>query len=179
MSPAERAPAARWTSLPPWKSASVGIERMRNRSPSSGTASVFTFKTSHSPAAAFATLSSSGAIIRHGPHQGAQKSTTTGSDDEPTAASKVVASDTSTGSAGAVNAARQLPQRVTWPSVPKRRRLVLPHDAHGTRTPCWSSLEVDMLTTKTPFSQWACPNPEPRTPNPEPEPRTPNPEQRT
>jgi len=59
---------------------------------------VSTFTTSHSPAAPLATFSSSGAIMRHGPHHGAQKSTTTGSEDEAINASKIAASGTSSGS---------------------------------------------------------------------------------
>ena len=93
------------------------MERIRNRSPSSGTASVFTFTISHSPAAPVATLSSSGAIIRQGPHHGAQKSTTTGRGDDAMSASNVAASGTSTGSAGEVSSVRQAPHRVLDPSV--------------------------------------------------------------
>ena len=45
MSAAGRAPLVRATSRPPSNTAMVGIERMRKRSPSSGTASVFTLTT--------------------------------------------------------------------------------------------------------------------------------------
>jgi len=90
---------------------------MRKRVPSSGTASVFTFAISQCPASSLATFSSSGVITRHGPHHGAQKSTTTGSDVDEISASNVRASGTSTGSGGSERAAWHEPHRFGAASV--------------------------------------------------------------
>ena len=55
-----------------------GIERMLNACDSSGFSSELTLTSLTRPPKASATLSSVGPSARHGPHQGAQKSTTTG-----------------------------------------------------------------------------------------------------
>ncbi len=128
-------PDTRETSRPPRKSASVGIDMMRKRSPSSGTASVLTLITSARPAMLRAAVSSSGAIIRHGPHHGAQKSTTTGTGACWTMVSNAAASAASTGSAGGDSDAWQFPQRIARSSVANRRRFVLPHDGQRASTP--------------------------------------------
>ena len=91
---------SRWRGITDINSASVGIERMRKRSPSSGRPSVLTLITSARPAMLRAAVSSSGAIMRHGPHHGAQKSTTTGTGALWTIASNDATSDASTGSPG-------------------------------------------------------------------------------
>ena len=54
------------------------IAWMPNRPPSSGTASVSTFASRARGSSCRAAASNAGAIIRQGPHQGAQKSTSTG-----------------------------------------------------------------------------------------------------
>ena len=51
------------------------------RAAHSGLSSVLTFATTKRPGYSAAILSSAGATIRHGPHQGAQKSTSTGMGD--------------------------------------------------------------------------------------------------
>ena len=56
----------------------VGMLRMRKRALSSRSASVFTFTKRTWPLRSSATSSNIGAKLRHGPHHGAQKSTTTG-----------------------------------------------------------------------------------------------------
>ncbi len=59
----------------------VGMELMRCVAPTDGSTSVFTLTTSSFPALRSATLAISGATVRQGPHQGAQKSTRTGKAD--------------------------------------------------------------------------------------------------
>jgi len=53
--------------------------------------------------------------MRHGPHQAAQKSTSTGKRDWPTTASNSLDDGTSVGSAGAGSSVWQFPQRTDWP----------------------------------------------------------------
>src|SRR5690606_5342907 len=55
-----------------------GIERIPYAAASSGFSSEFTFTTFTRPAKSRATFSMIGVNMRHGPHHGAQKSTTTG-----------------------------------------------------------------------------------------------------
>src|SRR3954463_7324891 len=83
--------------------------------------------------------------MRHGPHHGAQKSTTTGRCDEATAASNAAASGVSTGTPGAASGAWHLPQRVCAVSRGYARRLRWPHEGHGTTTPFESSCRSAML----------------------------------
>src|SRR6185436_11266690 len=97
MSDAGRAPAARAISRPFLKTAMVGMDRMPSRSPTAATSSVFSFTTRSRPAVRAATFSTSGATIRHGPHHGAQKSTTTGIAEEAIRPSNSDAVVTSTG----------------------------------------------------------------------------------
>src|SRR5437763_2863477 len=70
------APTCRETSRPSLNNVIVGIALMRKRRARFCAFSVFTFATTHFPAPSCATLFSSGATILHGPHHGAQKSTT-------------------------------------------------------------------------------------------------------
>jgi hypothetical protein len=56
--------------------------------------------TSHEPETSRATFAISGATMRHGPHHGAQKSTSTGKEDFVIVASKLCSSVTSIGSTG-------------------------------------------------------------------------------
>src|SRR3954465_13498988 len=76
--------------------------------------------------------------MRHGPHHGAQKSTTTGTADALIAASNAGASATSRGSAGAPSVVWHLPQRVSAFSFANARRLRWPHDGHCTIAPLLS-----------------------------------------
>src|SRR5262249_173094 len=64
--------------LPGWKKAIVGMLMMLNACEIRGFASTSTFTTSIEPSYLAAIFSISGATILHGPHQVAQKSTTTG-----------------------------------------------------------------------------------------------------
>src|SRR5688572_4578736 len=110
-SAAGRTPDSRATTWPPLKTATVGIELMRKRSPSSGTASVSTLTTRAWPDLWRATLSTSGAIMWHGPHHGAQKSTSTGTGDWAMSASNAAVLATSTGLAGEDRLALHFAQR--------------------------------------------------------------------
>jgi glucosylceramidase len=65
------APTRRATSLPLRKAIKVGMPRIPKRRPVAGFLSVSSFPTSSSPFRRFATSSSSGAMILHGPHQSA------------------------------------------------------------------------------------------------------------
>jgi hypothetical protein len=82
------APAWRATSKPFSNNVIVGMAETRKRRPRDGTSSVFTFATSKRPAVSLATFRTSGATILHGPHHGAQKSTSTGTLEWFTRASK-------------------------------------------------------------------------------------------
>ena len=71
-------PAWRATSWPPWNSASVGMLRMLKRAARFGWSSVLTFTSRTCGSSCTAACSKAGAIMRQGPHHGAQKSTSTG-----------------------------------------------------------------------------------------------------
>src|SRR3954462_1172204 len=70
--------------------------------------------------------------MRHGPHQGAQKSTTTGSFDDCTNASNASALGTSMGSALDGNA---VPQFLHFPASPNATRLRCWHEGQLTMMP--------------------------------------------
>src|SRR5437868_5210781 len=93
------APACLPASVPFLKTARVGIELIRNLLASSGNCSVFTLVINQLPARSEATWAISGATFLQGGHQGAQKSTRTGSTEWLVAASKAAALLISTGSA--------------------------------------------------------------------------------
>src|SRR5688500_6329948 len=59
---------------------SVGMDRICQRSPSCGTASVFNFANRTRGSSCCAACSKTGAKLLHGPHQGAQQSTSTGTE---------------------------------------------------------------------------------------------------
>src|SRR5690242_14831191 len=75
------APTFMSATSPPLKIISVGIERTPNCAASSGFSSILSLAILTLPPSSVAISSSEGAIILHGPHHSAQKSTTTGSDD--------------------------------------------------------------------------------------------------
>ena len=66
------------TARPSLKPMTFGIERMLNACDSSGLSSELTLTSLTRPPNASVTLSRVGPSARHGPHHGAQKSTTTG-----------------------------------------------------------------------------------------------------
>jgi hypothetical protein len=78
---ADRVPAALCTKRPRWKIPSVGIDWMRNRAASSGTASVFTFRSAILPRRFSPPCPAPAPSRDTARTQGAQKSTTTGSGD--------------------------------------------------------------------------------------------------
>ncbi len=82
------APLSTSTLLPCLKIISVGMLRIAKRIASAGSASVSTLIKRALPASSAAVCSKTGAKLRHGPHHGAQKSTTTGRS-SPSSASKV------------------------------------------------------------------------------------------
>jgi hypothetical protein len=71
-------PEIRATSLPDWKMAKVGMLRIPYCAPSADSSSVFTLMNCAREPILALTCVNTGAIALHGPHQGAQKSTTTG-----------------------------------------------------------------------------------------------------
>src|SRR5262249_30626268 len=83
------------------------------------------------PAIEAARSSIIGVMIRHGPHQAAQMSTTTGSGERSTSAAKV-ASVTVMGLSGAGSGVRHRPQRGRRPSARRSGAtlLVAPHTGH-------------------------------------------------
>jgi hypothetical protein len=133
------APTCRVTSWPSLNNAIVGIALIRKRRARFCAFSVFTFATSHFPAPSRATLLSSGATILHGPHQGAQKSTSTGSADCVVKASKARSLATSIGSPGALSSVPHFPQRPVPPSLSYFKRLRWPHFGQVINTPRSSS----------------------------------------
>ena len=81
---------------------------------------MFTFRIRYSPGWAAATLASSGATMRQGPHHGAQKSTTTGMSLCAIAASNVAASGVSIGSPGGLMAVAALAAPRACPGLSRR-----------------------------------------------------------
>ena len=72
------APDCRAASLPDWNKIIVGIPEIPNREADWGAASVSSFANIQFGDSWAAASANAGAIIRHGPHQGAQKSTSIG-----------------------------------------------------------------------------------------------------
>ncbi len=122
------APERRCVSWPWCMRTSVGMLRIWKRDDSCGLSSLLTFTSSARPFSALTTAcSNAGAIARHGPHHGAQKSISTGSGLASIAASKL-SSASSTGRPSS----RGLPQRPQTGSSARRStgmRLVAPQPA--------------------------------------------------
>src|SRR5207302_578814 len=78
------APLTRSTCLPPFSITSVGMPRTSKRSERIWLSSVLTLTTLSRPRRSRPICSTAGETIRHGPHQGAQKSTSTGSAESST-----------------------------------------------------------------------------------------------
>ena len=96
----------------------------------SGCLSVSTLSTSALPARSRATAATSGAAMRHGPHQAAQKSTRTGTCDCPVAAANSAGS-ASIGSAGGGKAVLHAPQRASAVNQSSGIRFFLPQDGQA------------------------------------------------
>jgi hypothetical protein len=106
-SPALVAPLRRASSWPPWNSTSVGMLRMPWARLACGLASVSTLA-KRTCGMRRAASSKCGAIVRQGPHQGAQKSTSTGTSLRPT---KVGSTASSSGAGcGLISSVLQRPQ---------------------------------------------------------------------
>lgn len=88
-SPLGAAPTFCAAALPSLNRMSVGIDRMPSLLATAGFSSMLSLTTLTLPFISEAISSSAGAIMRHGPHHSAQKSTTTGSADLSTSCSKV------------------------------------------------------------------------------------------
>ncbi len=73
-----RAPMKPSTGWARWKAITAGIERTPSRAAISGCSSMFILTSLTLPPADFTTFSSKGPSCLQGPHQGAQKSTSTG-----------------------------------------------------------------------------------------------------
>lgn len=98
------APTRRDTSLPDRISSIVGMLLASNRMAVRGEVSTLTFTSLIAPARSVATRSSSGEIVRQGPHHGAHRSTNTGMR-APTTASKSSSVAAATHGSGALHAA--------------------------------------------------------------------------
>jgi hypothetical protein len=116
--------------IPLRKSTKYGIDRTRNWAASVGHSSVLTLRTKPRPAISRASSWTSGAAIRQGPHQAAQKSTRTG-----TLASRVISANavasTSIGSETGGKAALHDPQRPVSERCFAGTRLFAPQAGHG------------------------------------------------
>lgn len=136
-------PTMRSISRPPLSISSVGMLCTWKRAAVTGFSSTFSFATRTRPAISAATSSMTGATIRHGPHQGAHKSSSTGSGERSTSA-KNVASVTVTGLLSASRGVLQRPHTAWSPclSLSGGTRLVAPQE--GQRTNCGSDI---FLTT--------------------------------
>jgi len=88
-SPLGAAPTFCAAALPSLNRMSVGIERMPSLLATAGFSSILSLTTLTLPFISEAISSRAGAIMRHGPHHSAQKSTTTGSAELSTSCSKV------------------------------------------------------------------------------------------
>lgn len=124
------APLWRATSRPPRNRIMVGIDWIPKRAAVCRAVSVSTFANNAAPAFALAAASNCGAIVRHGPHQAAQKSTTTGSSE----ASTYLMNEPSSSAAGCSPNRRSLqrPQVGLSCSRPVAIRLRARQDPHGT-----------------------------------------------
>ena len=91
-----------------------------------GASSTLTLTTLTLPAMSWLNLSSTGAIIRHGPHHGAHRSTTTKALVSIAAAKSVSPASTSQG-----RLVLHLAQR-GWPPAATGRRFFVPQDGHAT-----------------------------------------------
>src|SRR5688572_27044060 len=100
---AGNAPDFRANSRPSRINTNVGIARIPNCCATSGNVSVFTFAIKNCPFDVSATFANSGATILHGPHHGAQKSTSTGKGDLSVRPTKARLELTSIGTLGISN----------------------------------------------------------------------------
>src|SRR5438105_65485 len=121
------APTTRSRSWPPATSIRVGMLKMLKRLPSVGALSVLTLATFSRPASSTPICSTAGLTIRQGPHQGAQKSTSTGTGLSSTTAWKLCSS-------ASTSQGRGLPQfpHTGTPLASGRTRLAFPQAGQWT-----------------------------------------------
>jgi len=103
-----------------------GMPRTLKRAAKAGCRSVSTLRTMACPAISAAARATSGAAMRHGPHQAAQKSTNTGTCAFRTISVKS-ASSTFKGSSNAASGFLQAPQRPVSERCPAGIRFFCPH----------------------------------------------------
>jgi hypothetical protein len=106
------APTTRSTSFPSRITTSSGIDCAPNLVASPGFASTSTFTTLRCPACRSARSSSTGEIIRHGPHHAAQKSTTTGTEAVVSATNVSPSASTTQGSVDLHRGHRGIPRAI-------------------------------------------------------------------
>ena len=101
------APTWRATSFP-WRNRTrVGTPRTPNRAWTDGASSTLTLTSLQRPASSLASSSSKGLIVRHGPHHGAQRSTTTGRGLRSATSTKVASSASTTHARGCLHWAQR------------------------------------------------------------------------
>src|SRR4051812_28442872 len=127
-----RTPTMRSTARPPAKISKAGMLRTLKRDAVAGFSSTFSFANRTRPAISDASSSTTGAIIRHGLHQGAHMSTSTGSG-EPSTSVEKFASVTVIGPEPAERGVLHRPQiGLSPPSIltiaPRDTRLIAPQD---------------------------------------------------
>src|SRR5208337_64714 len=88
--------------------------RMPNVFATSGASSTFTFASTNAPACCWVSRSSTGPSVRQGPHQGAQKSTTTGSFAERSSTAAVNSASATSTMEASLAMAETVPK--TWPT---------------------------------------------------------------
>ena len=123
--PTGAAPVCRAITWPSRKTISVGIDWIPNRCWRPGALSTLTLTSLSLPGASAASCSSAGLTVRHGPHHGAQKSTSTGTDAPCTRSAKFASPASTTHG----SAAWQLPHFVV-PAASPRTRLRRPQLGH-------------------------------------------------
>ena len=124
------APDWRAISLPLWRSISVGMERMPKRSASPRSTSVLSLASRSAGSSWAVAAENAGAICRHGPHHGAQKSTSKGTSERSARARKFSA--VRTAGRPSRSAMRQRPHLASADIRASGRRFVAPHAAQPT-----------------------------------------------
>src|SRR5260221_28612 len=106
----------------------AGMPWMRNSPAISGISSVLSLATTSEPRRWSASFSISGPTMRQGPHQGAQKSTSTGKGDWPMSSRNSAAFGIAYGLAGVESGDLHWPQRAFWSSRAAGTRFSALHD---------------------------------------------------
>src|SRR5580700_6138852 len=133
------APTWREVTFPSRITSSVGMDCTPKRCWSLGESSTLTFTSLRRPAMSVATCASAGLTMRHGPHQGAHRSTTTGTDARSATSAKVSSPASTIQGSGLW----QLPQRGT-PEAAAGTRFLRPQFGHR-MGPCSPSRPTGLL----------------------------------